>query len=42
MDLLLFFLQNFSTRHNGFKDISDYRKDHTAEQSKNKIKKLIR
>ena len=36
------FLQRFSTRHNGFKDISDYRKDHTAEQSKNKIKKLIR
>ncbi len=35
------FLQSFSTRNNGFKDISDYRKDHTAEQSKNKINKLI-
>ena len=35
------FLQRFSTRKNGFKDISDFRKDHTAEQSKNKINKLI-
>ena len=35
------FLQDFSTRHNGFKDISDYRLEHTAEESKNKILKLI-
>ena len=35
------FLQRFSTRRNGFKDISDFRKEHTAEQSKNKINKLI-
>ena len=35
------FLQSFSTRHNGFKDISDFRKDHTAEESKIKIEKLI-
>ncbi len=35
------FLQDFSTRNNGFKDISDYRLEHTAGQSKNKILKLI-
>ena len=35
------FLQRFSTRHNGFKDISDFRESHTAEESKNKINKLI-
>lgn len=36
------FLQDFRTRNNGYKDISDFRKDHTAEESKNKILKLIR
>ena len=36
------FLQDFSTRHNGFKDISDFRLKHSAEESKSKILKLIK
>tara|TARA_R110000737_G_scaffold348934_1_gene383938 strand:+ start:714 stop:1730 length:1017 start_codon:yes stop_codon:yes gene_type:complete len=35
------FLQNFKTRSNGFKDISDYRKSHTREETEGLIKKLI-
>ena len=36
------FLQDFRTRHNGFKDISDFRLDHSVQESKNKILKLIK
>ena len=35
------FLQTFKTRSNGFKDISDYRKSHTSEETKCIIDKLI-
>ena len=35
------FLQDFKTRSNGFKDISDYRKSHTSEETKCLINKLI-
>tara|TARA_R100000152_G_C6764157_1_gene188703 strand:+ start:377 stop:1411 length:1035 start_codon:yes stop_codon:yes gene_type:complete len=35
------FLQCFKTRSNGFKDISDFRKSHSYEESKSLIKKLI-
>ena len=35
------FLQSFKTRSNGFKDIADYRKSHTSDETKCLINKLI-
>lgn len=41
-ELKFFFIQSFATRSNEFKDISDFRKEHSAEESLNHLRNSLK